>query len=564
MIDPIRLVVSLALDSVAVAWFAWVTYDVVTDRAPPNAGAFGALTGGLLLWALCSLLSEFPHAWGIGANLAGIAQLVPAVFVPGLWLVYVLGYTGRETGLTRVRIAVFVLLALPLVGAVATFSGDPTESAVRRSLASLVGTALLLLVGIYTYSVFIFLRYGWSHRRVSKPQLAVQIGAVSAPYAVGAIGDGAAVVDGVTGGLLLSGMLSIVAVRRYPVLMRFPKTPYVARSRVVEALQEAVIVIDWEGAVLDVNTAAERYLDDSAARLIATPLSAVVDEFAGESLSPGSTGTVGLQTADGRRLFQYTVSAVGGTTTAESADPIARAVVLRDITDRRTREQRLSVLTRVLRHNVRNTLDVILAHADHVQDESHRTAIRQRARDLESTSRKARAAEAVMTESSGEPSLVDLTAVVADVATEARIDHPACTVSVSTATDASIRSHRSVVRRLVAELVENALVHSEPAATVAITVGTATDGTPRIVVGDDGPGIPERERALLSKPSETPLEHGLGVGLWFVNWAVSQLGAELSFPHADETGTTVVVRFDGTATDDTLGASEAAATADET
>ena len=534
---------SLAIDGAAVGLLAWVTWRAARDRSPPNATAFAAMTAGLLFWALLSLLSEFPHEWSVGAGMAAVAQILPIVFIPAIWLVYVLGYTGRGTGLTRSRIALFVLLALPLVGAAATFEGDPSTEAVQRSLASLAGTELLLLFVVYVYAAAVFLSYGWSHGRISKAQLAAQLGAVSAPYVVGTWLDGSRIVDGVTAGLLFSGLLLAISVRRYPVLTGFPKADYVARSRVVEALQEAVVVVDWDGHILDANETAENLFDRSTRKMIGTPMGSIVDGIDDVDVSPGTTGNVTLRTTRGRRQFQFTVSAVEGDDADSEGTPVARAVLLRDVTDQRTREQRLSVLNRVLRHNVRNKLDVILAHADHVDDEVHRTAIRDSATDLSSISRKARDAEAVMTDSSGPPSPVDLAAVTREVATTAREDYPESSVSIDAPESLRITSHRTIVLRLVAELVENAIVHSMGATRVDVEVGTTAEGTPQLRVADNGPGIPDRERELLTGTGETQLEHGLGVGLWFVNWAVNQLGAELEFEQTNAEGTVVVVRF---------------------
>ena len=539
----LSLVVSLAADAVAVALLAWVTWRAAADRSPPNATPFAAMAGGLTLWAVMSMLSELSPVWSAGAGVAALVQMVSVVFVPGIWLVYVLGYTGRGTGLTRPRIAMFVLLALPLVGAAVALEGDPTRMEIQRSLAWLVATELMLLFAVYTYAAFVYLRYGWNHGRISKGQLAALFGAISAPYVVGAWRDGGPVVDGVTAGLLLSGLLLAVAIRRYPVLTGFPKADYVARSRVVEALQEAVIVVDWDGHVLDANAAAEMLFDRSTRAMIGSPLASIAEGIDESTLAPGETGVVTLRTTKGRRQFQFTVSAVEGAD--DGGEPVARAVLLRDVTDQRTREQRLSVLNRVLRHNVRNKLDVILAHAEHVEDESHRTAIRESAAELASISRKARDAEAVMTDSSGAPSTVDLAAVAREVAESARADHPDSSVSVEAPERLPITSHRTVVRRLVTELVENAIVHADGAARVEIELGTTDDGTPQLRVADDGPGIPDRERELLTGTGETQLEHGLGVGLWFVNWAVSQLGAELAFERADADGTVAVVWFHG-------------------
>ncbi|QAY21726.1 ATP-binding protein [Halorubrum ezzemoulense] len=534
---------SLAVDLVAVGLLAWVTWQTAKDRSPPNAVPFALMSGSLLLWALLSLISEFPNAWGVGSNLAAIAQVVLVVFLPAIWLVYVLGYIGRETGFTSLRGGLFVLLALPLIGAAATFEGDPTREEIRRSLASLVGTELLLLFIIYAYAAFLFLRYGWNHGRVSRTQVGIQLGAISAPYIIGGWLDGSLIIDGVTGGLLVSGVLLTVAIQRYPVLTGFPKADYVARSRVVESLQEAVVVVDWEANILDANVTAEGLFGWATRDVIGTPVSAAVDGFDVTNLSAGTTEVVSLQTTKGRRQFQYTVSDVERDTSDSDGEPVARTIVFRDVTDQRTREQRLSVLNRVLRHNARNKLDVILAHADHVEDDTHRTAIQNSASELASVSRKAREAEAVMTDSVSAPSTVDIAAVAHEVAATARDDYPDSSISVTAPERLQLTSYRTVVRRLMTELVENAIVHSDDPARVDIEVETTADDIPQLRIADNGPGIPDRERDLLTESSETQLEHGLGVGLWFVNWAVSQLGAELEFQSTGTTGTTVVVRF---------------------
>ncbi|QWC18445.1 ATP-binding protein [Halorubrum sp. 2020YC2] len=536
---------SVAVDVVVVSLLSWVTWQTTKDRSPPNAVPFALLTSSLLVWALLSLISEFPNAWGVGSNFAAIAQIVPIVFLPAIWLVYVLGYIGRETGFTRLRGALFVLLALPLGGAVATFEGDPTGEEIRRSLASLVGTEISLMFLIYVYAAFLFLRYGWNHGRVSRTQVGIQLGAVSAPYIVGGWLDGSSIIDGVTGGLLVSGVLLTAAVQRYPVLTGFPKADYVARSRVVESLQEAVVVVDWEANILDANVTAEGLFGWTTRDVVGTPLNAAVDGIGGVDLSAGTTEVVSLQTTKGRRQFQFTVSDVERDTSDDGGEPVARTIVFRDVTDQRTREQRLSVLNRVLRHNARNKLDVILAHADHVADDTHRTAIRSSATDLASVSRKAREAEAVMTDSVGAPSTVDVAAVAHEVAATARDDYPESSVTVTAPERLHLTTYRTVVRRLMTELVENAIVHSDDPARVDIEVQTTADDVPQLRIADNGPGIPDRERDLLTESSETQLEHGLGVGLWFVNWAVSQLGAELEFQSTGTTGTTVVVRFHG-------------------
>jgi PAS domain S-box-containing protein len=554
VMNALPLAMSVAVDAVAVSLLAWVTVHSLRDRSPPNATTFSAVSGSLLLWAGFSLLSEFPHSWEIGANLAGIAQLLPIVFLPAVWLIYVLGYTGRGTQLTRRRVAVFVVLALPLVGAAATFRGTPETEEIRRSLASVIGAELVLIFVIYAYAAVVFLRYGWNHGRISKTQLTAQLGAISAPYAIGIWRDGDVVFDGVTSGLLVSGVLLVVLLRRYPVLTGFPKADYVARSRTVEALREAVVVVDWDGRILDANASAEELLGASPPELIGTPLASPIDGLADVDLSPGTTGTVMLQTAKGRRQFQLSVSGVEPADTEAETEPVARAVLFRDITDKRTREQRLSVLNRVLRHNVRNKLDVVLAHADHVDDDAHRRSIRDSVSDLMSVSQKARDAESVMTDSSAVPSTMDLVTTVREVISEAQRNYPDATISLSAPDSVQITSHQPIVDRLAHELVENAIIHSSKPADVDVTIYTDDRETPVLRVEDSGPGLPDHERQLLTETDETQLNHGLGVGLWFVKWAVKRLGAALAVERATAEGTVILVHFHGAVTADSPSA----------
>lgn len=218
--------------------------------------------------------------------------------------------------------------------------------------------------------------------------------------------------------------------------------------------------------------------------------------------------------------------------------------MFRDVTDRQTREQRLTVLNRVLRHNVRNELDVVLAHADRVDDETLRAGIRDSATALVDLSEKAREAEEVMQASTELPEPVDVVAVAKSVTEQYRAGAPESEITLSCPGELTISSHESVVRNLLSELVDNAVRHTDGSAPrVEISVRSRDDATAEIAVADDGPGIPEREREILTGGTETPLEHGYGVGLWTVKWAVTQLGGELAFEANDPDGSVVTVRL---------------------
>jgi len=306
-----------------------------------------------------------------------------------------------------------------------------------------------------------------------------------------------------------------------------------------------VVVLDWEDHVLDANATTARLFDCPAAAMVGEPVGSAIDGLERADLSAGATGRVTLQTTKGRRQFEFSVSAVDDdqSTGDEGTAPIARTMLLRDVTDRQTREQRLTVLNRVLRHNVRNKLDVVLANADHVEDDDLREGIRESATDLVALGRKARQAEEVMTTSTEPPERVDVTDVAAAVAEEYRTANPTDDITVTSPDELVISSHRSIVRQVLSELVDNALTHADGPAQVDVRVREGVDGTAELVVADDGPGIPDRERRILDDGFETQLEHGQGIGLWFVNWAVRQLGGDLDIGENDPTGSVVTVRL---------------------
>ncbi len=78
--------------------------------------------------------------------------------------------------------------------------------------------------------------------------------------------------------------------------------------------------------------------------------------------------------------------------------------------------------------------------------------------------------------------------------------------------------------------------------TVAVSL-TAEDGEAVLRVADDGPGITHDSRAPLRYASETPTEHGQGVGLWLVRWTVDAAGGTVAYEDAPGGGARVVARF---------------------
>ncbi|MFB6101643.1 MAG: sensor histidine kinase [Haloplanus sp.] len=121
--------------------------------------------------------------------------------------------------------------------------------------------------------------------------------------------------------------------------------------------------------------------------------------------------------------------------------------------------------------------------------------------------------------------------------------HPTAQLSVEQPADVQVTATDDI-RRAVEELVTNAVTHSDrDAPAVEITV-TVEDGIAAISVADDGPGIPEMERAILTGEREIePLYHGSGIGLWLVSLIVRQSDGELRFDENEPRGSVVTIRL---------------------
>ena len=234
-----------------------------------------------------------------------------------------------------------------------------------------------------------------------------------------------------------------------------------------------------------------------------------------------------------------------------------------DVTERKRTEQLVRLLNRVLRHNLRNEMNVVLGIGSHLREAAVDTDpaalgerltgtadrmvdLSERARELERYARTER-----------EPERLDPERVLSEVAARYREQFPAATVDVAVETDYGVCAGRELDRAL-GELLENALKHataSEPrvsieARTVAGTPASdehhsaevAADGGPwvELRVEDDGPGIAEAEAAVIERGEETQLEHGSGLGLWLVNWVVTRYGGSCQVHTAEDTGGTRV------------------------
>jgi two-component sensor histidine kinase len=201
-------------------------------------------------------------------------------------------------------------------------------------------------------------------------------------------------------------------------------------------------------------------------------------------------------------------------------------------------EQRLAVVNRVLRHDIRNDLNVVLGTVSWLResadlDETERAqldSVHRMVSRLVDRAEKARYVQQTLADSSIDG--FDLPTVVRDAAEMVRADHPTATIDVDDQPAVSVLADGHLKTALV-ELLTNAVVHGT-ADPPSATFSTSHEGdTVTVEVVNPGPPVPEPDRTALERGLETTLEHADGLGLWLVTWIMDDSRGRLHFPDAD-------------------------------
>lgn len=215
-----------------------------------------------------------------------------------------------------------------------------------------------------------------------------------------------------------------------------------------------------------------------------------------------------------------------------------------DITDRKIEERRLEVLNRVLSHNLRNKMNVIEGHLRLLRDElDDEKAPDPLVKAEEATANLLELAEAVQKIEQ----TMDLASAETVVAIDDRLQQlvsgfedkfPAVTFDL-TLPDASCDVAAAGLVTAIEEAVENAVEHNDTDhPSVDIQIQKQSEEWIDIVIEDNGPGIPDRELAVL-EDGETPLRHASRLGLWLIYWIVSKAGGRFSVSDAEPRGSRV-------------------------
>jgi signal transduction histidine kinase len=469
-----------------VAWlFFCLTYTGYTQFRRPRYVALAAVVPAVTV--VLGLTDGYHHLVYTDASLVRQAGHLTLVQTPGPWFWVIAGYT----------------YLLGLLGAI------PLLQFIRSEVTTFRGQSVALLVGLVAPWV------------------------TNASFLVGMVPT--AGVDPTPVAFSLSAVAFLGALTRFQLFGTSPAPIRPARRSVFDRMEGGIVVLDRNENVVDLNDRAAEALGARAGEWLGNPIEDAIPQF--DNVTGDQSGQPVIRPGNGRT---YDVSA--SRLTDAHGRTTGHLVTLNDISEYVRQQQRLEVLNRLFRHNVRTNVQIIVSHADHFADQgSERRAAeaRDKALEIEAFSDKIRTVLDVFEQGRTEVRPVRLGTVLEGCVETVRAEHPE--VAVETALDADGLYVDSVLDDVLSNVVENAAQHNT-GAEQTVWVDAARQGDrAEITVADDGPGITDDELSLLEEETETPLRHGSGIGLALVAWGTEIAGGNVTFADNDPTGTVVTL-----------------------
>lgn len=359
--------VRLAVSVLAICSAAWLTHHLWQWRSFPTAqpllGAAVTMLAASVVHLVVADLSAPDAVFQVtglmvDAEFRVLLMSDLAILVGSGWILFVLQYTGRARRLLRAFVATLGTLFLASIATTGAFALG-AESA--QFLREVNGTAFYLTVTLMTIGVFLMIAVAARENPFPRREPLVLSGG-AAGLVLGSI-----VILGVTEPVVFPAMVVVAAgafgtgVAGVPTFEMLPAVHIAGRDRIIERMTDAVVVVDREGSVRDLNPAGADLFgiepDAALGRPLADLLGSAVD-LAGAA----STGSPFQVTVEDRTLAVTT-----NRVTDERGRSFGYLLVCEDVTERQLREQRLAVLNSLLIQAVRERMAAVADDAARVE-----------------------------------------------------------------------------------------------------------------------------------------------------------------------------------------------------
>lgn len=542
----ITLVVTVGI-GMAGALLAW------QERPEPGAVPLTLLMGAQCWWS-ATLFFQI-NAPSLGAKIIWMdASWLGVVVIPVAWLLFALSYTGHSEYLKPRYIG--AVSAVPLFcGLLVATNEIHNLFYLDAALVENNGEVMIerargpgfWVIAAYTYLLGVLgaiplLRFVTSDLGVFKSQSAALLVGLLAPWVtnilflLGLLPTGG--VDPTPVAFSVTGLAYLGALTRFQLFGTSPAPIRPARRSVFRRMQEGALVLDRHDNIVDINARAVELLRVTPNETLGQPVTTAIPEFHEATDDQSESSRAILESDSGIRALEVSVNRLRDVHNRTTG----RIVTLHDITEYHRQQQRLEVLNRVFRHNIRSNTQVIIGNADYLSresSESKATTVQEKALEIDEISDQIRNILDIFEQGRAQSNPKPVEAILGDCVHTVREAYPQVTIE----SDFGSRAVEidGMLREVFLNLIENAAQHNanpDPRVHIELTAG-AEDV--QVVIEDNGPGIDDEELALVTEGEETPLKHGTGFGLALAVWGVDAADGEISFADREPVGTVVTV-----------------------
>lgn len=221
--------------------------------------------------------------------------------------------------------------------------------------------------------------------------------------------------------------------------------------------------------------------------------------------------------------------------------------------ERQLKDQRdnLEVLNQVLRHDIRNDLQLVTAYADLLDEEcedkdvkEYITTVQESADHAVELTETAREIADVMVSVTQDSQQVNLRTVLRKEVSEVRSAYPNAAVTYDETIPSVSIPANEMISSVFQNLLKNAIQHNDkPVAEVAVSA-TEQDDMVSVRVVDNGPGVPDDQKEAIFGKGERGLEStGTGVGLYLVETLVTDYGGDVRVEDNDPEGSVFIIEL---------------------
>ncbi|QAU14527.1 PAS domain S-box protein (plasmid) [Halorubrum sp. BOL3-1] len=334
--------------------------------------------------------------------------------------------------------------------------------------------------------------------------------------------------------------------------------------RAVERTAHMVYITDRDGTIEYVNPAFEEITGFSKSEAVGQTPRIIksgeyrdnyYDELWETILSGGQWKDEMIEMrADGREIvLNQTISPLMN----DAEQPKKFVAVADDITQKKEYEQQLEeqrdnlkLLNEVLRHDIRNDMNVVYGHTDlleeHVDEsgQAHLDTVQKSAESVVKLTKTARDLTKTMLSTEADIEPVRLDQHLNPVVENAREELDDAVITTEDQIPNSMVPGNELLKAVFRNLVQNAVVHNDndiPQVQISVTVA---DETLTVAVADNGPGVPDNQKEQIFGKGEKGLDSpGTGIGLYLVRTLVDLYGGDVWVEDNDPRGAVFVVEL---------------------